>query len=336
MSSCKYLLISMCFLTLSLSLSGQDLSSMQKTADDWEYTCKNELHIEPGTLPWIIFYDSVTAWHINPEVAQLPAHKKLKSSVRFMGIDYPLFQVSHKGKLWIPERDPMDVKTYSVAAMPVSDNKKAYFISTVPSFFHTLAPPDQKVFLDLILKGMNMHELTHTRQLPFVISQILEAQKKYNMPENIDDNSIQRIFENNEAYKAFFSKEKAHLWKAAMTKNLDSCKRELKIALELAAGRQRTFFVEENEGYKKLDDIFLALEGSAMWAQYKTTRKYAPQGQSPEQTLHFLFQHLNSWSQEEGLALFLIIDKLVPGWQAQFFSAELPSPFELLRKSLVK
>ena len=158
-------------------------------------------------------------------------------------------------------------------------------------------------YLDLLLTGLNMHELTHTRQLSFVLPQILEAQKKYKLPESIDDNSIERTFENNEAYKTLFFKEKTHLWNAAMTSNLDSCKRQLKIALDLAAERQRTFFVQENEGYKILDDIFLALEGSAMWAQYKTTRKYAPQGQSPEQTLYFMFQHLDSWSQEEGLAL---------------------------------
>ena len=336
MARSKYLLLSGSFLMLSLSLAGQDLPALQKTADEWENTCRNELHIEPDMLPWIIFYDSVTAWHINPEITLLPAYKRLTSTIRFAGVDYPLFQVNHNNKLWVPERDPIDVKTFMVTTIPVSDNKKTFFISPVPAFFHTIAPPDQKIYLDLLLTGMNMHELTHTRQLPFVISQILQAQKNYKLPESIDDNSIERTFENNEAYKALFVKEKTHLWNAAMAANLDSCKRQLKIALDLATERQRTFFVQENEGYKKLDDIFLALEGSAMWAQYKTTRKYAPQGQSPEQTLYFLFQHGNSWSQEEGLALFLIIDKLVPGWQAQFFSKELPSPFELLRKHVSK
>src|SRR5688500_11857325 len=183
MSRCKYP-FSFVFLTLSLSLAGQDLVSMQKTADDWEYTCRNELYIEPGTLPWIIFYNSVTAWHLNPEVALLPAHNKLTSSVRFNSVSYPLFQLKHNGKLWVPERDPIDVETRSVATMPVSNNKKTFFISPVPAFFHTLAPPDQRVHLDLLLTGMNMHELTHTRQLPFVILQILEAQKKYRLPES--------------------------------------------------------------------------------------------------------------------------------------------------------
>lgn len=336
MPRCRNPFLFVWFLILPLSLAGQDLQSMQKTADDWEYSCRNELHIEAGTLPWIIFYDSVTAWHINPEVAQLPEHKKLPLYVRFAGIDYPLFRVDHKENLWIPERDPMDVKARLVATMPVSDTKKTFFITPVPSFFHTLAPPDQGIYLDLLLKGLNMHELTHTRQLPFVISQILEAQKKYKLPESIDDNSIERTFENNETYKALFFKEKTHLWNAAMTGNLDSCKSELKIALDLATERQRAFFIQENEGYKKLDDIFLALEGSAMWAQYKATMKYAPPGQSPQQTLFFLFQHGDSWSQNEGLALFLIIDKLVPGWQSQFFNKELPSPFELLKKYLSK
>lgn len=336
MARCKYLFLPVWLLGLSFFVVGQDVDYMQKTADDWEYSCRNDLHIELGILPWIIFYDSTTAWHVNPDVKLLTAPTKLASSVRFAGLDYPLFQMSHTGKVWVPERDPIDVKSFAVATMPVSDNKRSFFISTVRSYFVTLAPPDQAVFLELLLKGLNIHELTHTRQLPFVISQILEAQKKYRLPESIDDNSIQRTFENNEAYKTLFLKEKAHLWDAAMASNLDSCKTALKRALDLAAERQRTFFIEENEGYKILDGIFLALEGSAMWAQYKTTLKYAPSGQSPEQTLHFLFQQADSWSQEEGLALFLVIDKLVPDWQAQFFNKELPSPFELLRKYVAK
>jgi hypothetical protein len=321
-----------CFFILSFSLSGQDLNSFQKTIDDWEFICKNELRIEPGSLPWIILYDSVVAWHINPDMSKLPPNRKLSSSVSFAGTTYPLFRVDHKGKLWVPDREPIDVKSLPAAAMPVDNNKRTFFISPLPALFRSLAPPDQAVYLDLILKGLNMHELTHTRQLAFVIPQILDAQKKYHLPESIDDNSIERTFNKDDGYKEFFSREQAHLWAAAITNNRDSCKRELRIALEIAAARKRTFFVNENEGYKVLDDIFLALEGSAMWAQYKITRKYAPHGQTPAQTLHFIFQHGDSWSQNEGLALFLIIDKLIPGWQAQFFNQELPSPFEVLRK----
>jgi hypothetical protein len=124
----------------------------------------------------------------------------------------------------VPERDPIDVKTRAAAAMPVSDNKKTFFISPVTPYFHTLAPPDQAVFLDLLLAGLNMHELTHTRQLSFVLPQILDAQKKYNLPESIDDNSIERTFENNEAYKSLFFKEKTHLWNAAMAATLTLAK----------------------------------------------------------------------------------------------------------------
>jgi hypothetical protein len=332
----KHRLLFFCFSTLTLALSGQDLASMQKVADDWEYTCKNELRIDPGTLSWIIFYDSTRAWHINPEVSLLPAHRKLTTSISFSGVDYPLYQVEHKDKLWIPEQDPIDVKTRAVAAMPVSGNTKSFFIAPVTAYFRTLAPTDQSPFLDLLLSGLNMHELTHTRQLPFTIKQMLTVQKESKLPESIDDNSIQKTFENNEHYKALFFKEKTHLWNAVMANNLDSCKHELKTALRLVRERQHKFFDKQNEGYKKLDDIFLALEGSAMWAQYKATLRYAPRGQSPEQTLYFLMQHCDSWSQEEGLALFLIIDKLIPGWQKHFFDKELPSPIAIIEKYILE
>ena len=42
----------------------------------------------------------------------------------------------------------------------------------------------------------------------------------------------------------------------------------------------------------------------------------------------------DSWSQQEGLVLFLLIDRLVPNWQSRFLSPNFPSPFAVLREAL--
>jgi hypothetical protein len=71
-----------------------------------------------------------------------------------------------------------------------------------------------------------------------------------------------------------------------------------------------------------------------MWAQYRTARQRAPAAEDWLQTLAVLSARSDSWSQKEGLGLFLLIDRLVPGWQRRFFAADFPSPFSVLREAL--
>jgi hypothetical protein len=63
---------------------------------------------------------------------------------------------------------------------------------------------------------------------------------------------------------------------------------------------------------------------------------HAPRGQDWKQTLISLAPFYHLWSQEEGMGLFLLIDRLTPAWRAQYFGLELPSPFETLRVALGK
>jgi hypothetical protein len=42
------------------------------------------------------------------------------------------------------------------------------------------------------------------------------------------------------------------------------------------------------------------------------------------------------WVQEEGFALFVLIDRLVPNWQARLLAADFPSPFAVLGEAVEK
>ena len=58
--------------------------------------------------------------------------------------------------------------------------------------------------------------------------------------------------------------------------------------------------------------------------------------QNAEQTLYFLSSALTLRHRREGLALFMMIDKLAPGRQMQFFRRQLPSILELLKRRFRK
>lgn len=320
----------------SITLKNVDIIWIKKILDNWELVCRKELKIKVEPLPWIIFYDSSHAWHLNADESLLPAFVKSPHRLLFAGRSYQLIKLSHSKEVWVPGRKSISVASYPTVAMPYADNRKVFFIAPLRSFFHSLSTPDQSEYLDFLFLGNNVHELVHTRQLVFTLPQLLYTQKAYKLPESIDDNTIENSFGKNENYRKLFFEEKTHFWNAVLTTNKDSCIIEMDKALSLAEQREKRFFARDSLGYARLDDIFISLEGSAMWAQYRIMVRNAPRGQTEKQTLFWLLQRTPTWSQEEGLALFLLLERVLPDWKAQFFEKELPSVFQLLKRVVAK
>ena len=310
---------------------------MQAMLNNWNAVCRRDLRIPAQPLPWIIFYDETLAWHLHPETSLLPPHQASTRSLRFTGKPYPLIQVAHQdGKLWVPGRAsvPIDVARPRMAAMPYDSDRSSFFIAPLPSLFHKLAAPDQARNLDELFLGAAAHELTHTQQLAFAMAKIRQLRIRYNLPEHLDDNIIEREFGNNAEYKRMYGEE-GDLWTKAMrATDLDDVRRAAEQALLASQARKARFFVGDKAGYSDLEDIFLAMEGLAMWVQFRTARERAPSGEDWLTTFISLAQKSDAWSQQDGLALLILIERLAPGWHARFLAPDFPSPFAVLREAI--
>jgi hypothetical protein len=316
------------------SLDPATITWMQTLFNAWETTCRRHLRTSLDPLPWSIFYDQRHAWHLNPDKARLPVPVPVPTSLTFAGKRQPpLLRVTHDKKVWVPDRDGVPVKPLAVT-MPYANEQKAVFLVPLPIFFHTLAGVDQAKALDELFLGLGIHELTHTRQLSDAARQIKRLRTKYRLPDSLDDNMVQTAFENNAEYKQLYDKEKSHLSRAILASTAEERQREIRLVLDLIQQRQERFFVGDKKGWAELDSIFLAVEGVAMWAQFQNARDRAPKGEDWLKTLTELVARHDSWSQSEGLALFLLIDRLAPGWQARFLAADFPSPITFLRTAL--
>lgn len=317
-----------------LAKGKSDITWIEEVLASWENVCKENLDIGVQPLPWIIFYDKDSAWHLGADKKLLPVNFKLSRKFRYNNVEYQVYKISHHGGIWVPDRDPISLESLPCAAMPYNSDKKTFFVASLPSLFHTLAPASEELPVNLLLLGTNIHELVHTRQLNYVLPQLLQIQKNEKLPESIDDNILENTFNKDEKYTAAFMLEKKHYWKAALAQSRDSCLTELKHALSYTKKRHSSL-IENNKGYAALDNIFLALEGSAMFAQYQIVLKHAGANQNHE-PLFWLLRNTPSWSQEQGLALFILIDRLIPEWTIQFFGKPMPSPFDILDEEVNK
>ena len=307
---------------------------MQTALDRWEDVCRRHLRLPVESLAWVIFYDDNYAWHVSAEKDLLPAHETATVTLNFAGQPRELIRVAHKQGLWVPEREEALPLKADLSAMPYADDQKAFCIIPLPAMFHKLEGLGTAAEMDEFFLGIAQHELTHTRQFPFLMADIKRLSKRYPVPEHLDDNLLEDTFGKDKVYAQHFNREMNILGEAYMAGTPAQGRRDLARALTMIHQRRARYFVGKRKVYAPLEEIFLTLEGAGMWAHFQMAREHAPAGETMQTTLMNLARRMNAWSQVESLALFLLIDRLVPNWQARFFAPHPPSPFAVLRETL--
>jgi hypothetical protein len=287
-------------------------------------------------LPWMILYDEKQAWHLGADEARLPPHDRPATSFRFNGRARPIVRVPHdNATLWLPS-SPLPIgpgQPPRVFAMPYDNGTKAFFVLALPSVMRAVAGGGGRN-LEAILRGVAGHELVHTRQLPDVLRRINVLRQTQNVPTGIDDNFIQKTYSVDDEYKKVFSEEGTLFYRAVIEIDPATSRRLLLEALSLAGRRRARFFTGSSAVHAELDDIFLGLEGIGEWVRFQIKRQEA-QATPWQQTLNEMMAEGDAWSQQQGLVLFLLIDRLVPSWQSRFFAPNFPSPIAVLRDALV-
>ena len=171
--------------------------------------------------------------------------------------------------------------------------------------------------------GAALHELAHTRQLPYLTPVFERLQSRYKFPESIDDTLIQTTFAANEEFRKMSDEAGKHITAAVLATDDGIARDNARKALRVMRARQQRFFSGQYEGWAEMEEAFLTLEGTGMFVQFQHARR-AASSQAWQQTLGVLMQRTDSWSQTEGLALFLLIDRFDRKWPARFISNAAP------------
>ncbi len=69
------------------------------------------------------------------------------------------------------------------------------------------------------------------------------------------------------------------------------------------------------------------------FAQFVAFRSAMLDGMDREDAIAFMRRGGRFWSQDEGLAAFLLIDALIPGWQQRVLGSTVPGVVELLSEA---
>ena len=161
-----------------------------------------------------------------------------------------------------------------------------------------------------------VREMTHTEQGHSTGVWLKAFEQRHPLPADLTDDIIQQRFGEAPGFRQAYETERDLLFGAADEPDPARCRAMAVQALAAMTARRARYFAGDNAMFGELEDLFLNMEGIANWAAYSTARRELA---TDADAVAFI-RRAKSWSQDEGLTLFLVIDRLLPNWQGEVFA----------------
>jgi hypothetical protein len=308
---------------------------IQKALDGWHEVSKS-LRMERARLPWVVLFNTSCVWHLESGDGAPAEATRTTTSLSFAGAPIVVRAMAHADKIRLP--NGADIPVQPIAVTSLSGNGSTpFFVMALPEVMrrHPRFVGDPN--LDRFFLGVLMHEMVHTQHLPAIVEQLQAVADRYKVPDiELDDDIIQKRFEGVPVFKKAFEAERDMFFQAASESSSGKRKSLTDRGLSMMRERRARYFKGPDEMYAEFEDLFLSMEGAGQWAAFQYAKTQAGPGASDTAAIDFVRDNRKYWSQEEGLALFLLLDALVPDWQGRVFGPSPASPTTLLRDALGK
>jgi hypothetical protein len=308
---------------------------LQEALNGWSKIRHDALGLAPGPLPWLVLFDERCVWHLSPDPSTRLELEQTGTPLSIDGEPVTVFSASHAGQILLPTGRHMAMR--ATASTSAYGAGSATF--SVVSMFGVWERDPRRAGQPRIgefFQGLLIHELTHSTQLAGVTKRVATLRKANAMPAIVDDDVVQRRFGLMPAFRTAIEAERDIFYRAVATRDQSKRREWTEQGLSMARKRRARFYTNQSQPFRDLEDIFFAMEGSAQWAAYRWARLQAAPEISDETVIRFVRDDRKYWSQDEGLALYLLIDALVPGWQKRTFGDTIASPFVLLEEAIRK
>ena len=306
-----------------------EITWVQRALDGWEQVSRQFLRIDSSPLPWIVLFDASCAWHLSSDTGATPDAVPVATTLSFAGSPVAVRARVHTGTVLVPSGASVSVEMKASTSLYRSD-RAAFFVMAMPSVWQTkeVSAPTRAEYL----QGVFSHEMTHTRLLVAINRRVRDLARRNELVYPINDDAIQAAFQRTDGFEAAFNRERDLFYRAAFEPDRARQEELASKALALMRARHARYFTGPSAAYAELEGLFLTMEGVGQWAAYRLARTRA--GGNEAEALRLVRDNRKYWSQDEGLALFLLVDALVPNWQARVFAPSPASPSTLLEEAI--
>lgn len=309
-------------LLLSSPVPGGEISASECAAleggwvDGWFAALdhvEKELGLSPAPPAALVFYDAECVWNRSPGAAEWLSER-------------------HGGILRMPDGAAVPVGLMSFAA-PV-DGGGGYFVMAAPSFWEAAGVNSAELGRERLMTAVFIHEVSHIRQLRGYGGLLDAIESDGGTPEGLNDDIVQARFESSPEYREAWSEERDLLFEAADAASEERVRALARAALTRMQQRHQRWFVDDASAYRVLDSLFLSLEGAGQMLSFRWLVSPGGGGVGPASAIAGLRRGGNQWSQDHGLALFLVLDRLLPEWPQLVYGEEPIGAEELLRRAV--
>jgi hypothetical protein len=297
--------------------------------------------LAPADRQWL--NGSIAAWNYalaelaQARVGQLSAlvfdrQCKLSSGTAMTGGAATWSGVGHDGSVPLPDGKSMPAQVASFAA-PAGE--QAFFVMAAPSIWTAGGVEGGALTLEKLMTAVLLHEGSHVLQFPTYGKEMTALAARHGWPDSFNDDSIQGRFEADRDFAASIARETDLLFAAAAADAPSEARKLAREARRLMLSRQERWFRGQDAGLREAEEIWLTMEGSGQWLAYRWLTDPKGGAVPADVALREFARRGKSWSQKQGIALFLALERLAPaGWKARVFGGGSEKATQLIDAAL--
>ena len=279
----------------------------------WALVRDTRLHMPDTSQPSMILFNDKCVFEFSPD-GVVPARSS-----------------SHDGTLKVPDGQTVPARPLAFAS--VAEDGKPFFIMSLPSVWEQVLKGADR---DKLTLAIFVHEFSHTQQMTGLGAHIGDLIESGVLPEEADDDYIETRFKSNAEFAKSVETERELLFEAASAPTRDEARRIASEALALGDERTKKWMNGKEAPLAKVEDVFLSFEGSGQWVGYSYLLDPKGAGLAPERAKELIRGGRRPWSQELGLAHFLVLERLSPGATAKVYGDDPQTIFDLLDEALTQ
>ena len=286
-------------------MAPEDAAWLAGALQAWELTRFKTLRLDPpAEPPTLVLFDQACVWRGKLGKAALAAGQ-------------------HDGTIALPGGDVVPAAVLAFAA-PDEKDHASYVAMALPSVWKA-AGVTSPLGVETLMIAAFVHETAHTRQFDAFVPRMARIARRWNLPREFADDAVQARFGQDGYYVRAYRPEVELLYRAAAEPDAGQARVLARQALDLATRRRAHFFTGVDRPYLEVEDSFLTLEGIGNFAAYRWLTDPQGAGKNPAEDLADLRRGGARWSQDEGLAIYLVVDRFVPDWRARAFAKKAPA-----------
>jgi len=314
-------------------LTDTSLYKVEKWFSAWELVSKKIYHLNSLQPVEFLFFDEQFVYATS--AVSIPAGEMLEGP-KIFNKTLPWKKAKHQGTITLPDRQVVPIGLMSFASPLDSTGQTAFFVMPLPGYWKNSGVISKELGLDNLVTGVFLHEFSHTQQMMNFGRRMSGYENKYSFKTGFSDDIVQDHFEADTQYNLQFRREVKLLYDAAEVKEKTKQKYRVKQALGMLRKRQDMYFTGDQKILKEIDDFFLSMEGIGQYSMYAWLIHPEGGAISKKLALPGVRRGGRSWSQDEGLALFLVLAGLSEPakWAGSMFGKEATSVIEMITREL--